>query len=601
MTEDAEYTAQFDSTVNKYTVTFKDEDGSILKAATEYDYNTAAADIVKPADPTKEADDTYFYTFAGWDSTIVDVTDDAVYTATYTPTEIDSDFAIIKEVISVSSDIVAYTDDEGIPESIPTAKVGDTITWKITLVNQGNVAQTFTLSDILTYEGSETAITGVTVTADEGSPAITEGQVTLEAAGEDGFTTATYTATYVVGVNDAGKTLINTAVAGNGRDDDEKDPADGVKVEYPLELSKTVDKTDAKVGNTITYTITVKNTGNKDLSDVVITDTFNGNGTLSFTNTDNVTFADGKFTIKTLAVGKPETITVKYVAASGDANKTVTNTVASELDGNKDDDSVSTKITKKNKPSTPIPDTPPALNNTDHFAYIIGYPDGTVKPAGNITRAEVATIFFRLLTDDARDLFWATENEYSDVAANQWFNNAISTLSNAGIINGYEDGTFRPNAPITRAEFAKIAASFFNYAEAEYQGLFSDVPANKWYALYVEAASDLGLVTGYPDGTFLPEKSITRAEACTIVNRTIERNPHEDQLHEDMIVWVDNPAPGEDGHEWYYEQVQEATNSHDYELVNEYENWVEILENRDWAALEQAWSDSNSAPGGEVM
>ena len=224
-----------------------------------------------------------------------------------------------------------------------------------------------------------------------------------------------------------------------------------------------------------------------------------------------------------------------------------------------------------------------------------------MKPAGNITRAEVATIFFRLLTDEARDQYWSTENQYSDVAQGQWFNNAISTLSNAGIINGYSDGTFRPNAPITRAEFSKIAVSFFAYAGESYQGVFSDVPAGKWYAQFVEAANQLGLVTGYPDGTFLPEKQITRAEACTIVNRTIERNPHEDQLHEDMILWADNPAPGEAGHAWYYEQVQEATNSHGYEDKDQSESWTEILENRNWAALEQAWANSNDAPGGEVV
>lgn len=259
------------------------------------------------------------------------------------------------------------------------------------------------------------------------------------------------------------------------------------------------------------------------------------------------------------------------------------------------------------KPVTPdIPDEPPALNTEDHYGYIVGYPDGNVKPAGNITRAEVATIFFRLLTDEARDQYWAQTNSYSDVAADQWFNNAISTLSNAGIINGYEDGTFRPNSPITRAEFAKIAASFFTYADKEYQGLFPDVPESKWYAKYVEAASELGLITGYEDGTFRPERNITRAEACTIVNRTLDRHPHEEHLLEDMIVWPDNPAPGEIGHQWYYEQVQEATNSHTYQMTSDpetsrYEIWQELLPVRDWPALEKAWSDANSAPGGDVM
>ena len=112
---------------------------------------------------------------------------------------------------------------------------------------------------------------------------------------------------------------------------------------------------------------------------------------------------------------------------------------------------------------------------------------------------------------------------------------------------------------------------------------------------------EAGIITGYPDGTFKPGAPITRAEACTIVNRTLGRKPHEDHLHEDMILWPDNPAPGERGHQWYYEQIQEATNSHDYVMAQVYENWTAILENRDWAALEKEWSKANSAPGGDVM
>ena len=576
VTGNVTYKATYTETVNKYTVTFVDENGTtVLKEATEYAYGTAAADIEKPADPTKAMDATYFYTFAGWTPAIEDVTADAVYTATYTPTAINSAFDIAKEVTQVGSTTVSYSQDAGEATTIPTAKVGDTITWKITLYNQGNIAQTFSLSDTLT-NGVSANVTIV----DEDNQAVGE-TVTLAAG-----TSAVYTATYVVGVNDAGKDLTNVVVAKNQKNEEDKGESKPVPVDPALIIDKTVNKTTVTVGNTLTYTIKVTNNTSVELKGVIVKDAMIG--------IDQ--------TIETLAAGATETITKTYTVTKQNIG-TLKNTASATVpNGPTYEDSVDTTVKKKpSKPSTDIPDAPPALNNTDHFAYIIGYPDGTVKPAGNITRAEVATIFFRLLTDEARDLFWATENEYSDVAANQWFNNAISTLSNAGIINGYEDGTFRPNAPITRAEFAKIAASFFSYAEAEYQGLFSDVPATKWYALYVEAASDLGLVTGYPDGTFLPEKNISRAEACTIVNRTIDRHPHEDQLHEDMIVWVDNPAPGEAGHEWYYEQVQEATNSHDYEMVNEYENWIEILENRDWAALEQAWSDSNSAPGGEVM
>ena len=237
---------------------------------------------------------------------------------------------------------------------------------------------------------------------------------------------------------------------------------------------------------------------------------------------------------------------------------------------------------------------PKWLNTEDHFAYIVGYEDGEVKPNNNITRAEVATIFFRLLTDEARADFWSQENDYSDVSATDWFNNAVSTLSNAGIIDGYEDGTFRPNAPITRAEFTAIATRFFDYT-AEYEGAFNDVSYSSWYADYVQAAVDMGLVDGYEDGGFHPDSYITRAEAVTIVNRVLGRVPHEDHLldEDEMNVWPDNLYGA-----WYYADMQEATNSHDYDWIRvdseTVERWTDKLTERDWEALEQEWSSAYS-------
>ena len=234
------------------------------------------------------------------------------------------------------------------------------------------------------------------------------------------------------------------------------------------------------------------------------------------------------------------------------------------------------------------------LNTTDHYAYIVGYEDGTIRPQNNITRAEVATIFFRLLTDNARERYWSTTNDFSDVAAESWYNNAISTLSNMGIINGYEDGTFKPNAPITRAEFTAIATRFFDY-EAEYDGAFNDVSARAWYADYVQAAVDMGLVDGYPDGGFHPDAYITRAEACTIVNRVLHRVPHEDHLLSESVMntWPDNPKSA-----WYYEDMQEATNSHDYDWIRvdgeTVEDWTKKLPERDWSALETEWATAYS-------
>ena len=236
--------------------------------------------------------------------------------------------------------------------------------------------------------------------------------------------------------------------------------------------------------------------------------------------------------------------------------------------------------------------------DTLYIAYIIGYPGGDIQPQGNITRAEVATIFFRLLTDEARETYWSQTNGYTDVAGDAWYNNAISTLSSMGILGGYEDGTFRPDNPITRAEFTKIAVSFFAYADGHFSNPFTDVADNAWYTSFVTAAAGLGLIEGYEDNTFRPDASIVRAEACTIVNRTLGRAPDKDHLLpvEEMITWPDNPPSA-----WYYAQMQEATNSHDYDWLGDIEAWTEKLEERDWEALEKEWSTAYSAPGGEVM
>lgn len=254
-------------------------------------------------------------------------------------------------------------------------------------------------------------------------------------------------------------------------------------------------------------------------------------------------------------------------------------------------------------PDDPIPESAPNLNSVDHYSYIIGYDDGTVKPEGNITRAEVATIFFRLLTDEAREQYWSQSNTYTDCDESHWFNNAVSTLSNMGVIKGYPDGTFKPNDFITRAEFSKIAVSFFKTQHDSFAGYFIDVAENDWYAKYVEAAVRVGLIVGFDDKTFKPEQPITRAESCAIVNRTIKRRPNKEYLLpvEEMITWPDNQP-----NSWYYVDMQEATNSHDYEWFADkdgkiYEKWTKKLPQRDWADLEKIWSKSNSSTGTDVI
>ena len=239
-------------------------------------------------------------------------------------------------------------------------------------------------------------------------------------------------------------------------------------------------------------------------------------------------------------------------------------------------------------PSTPTVEIPDddalGLNTTDHFAYIVGYGNGEVRPQNNITRAEVATIFFRLLTDDVRDENLTKTNRYSDVAATSWYNTAVSTLSSMGIITGYPDGTFRPNAAITRAEFAAIAARFDNDGDKT-AAKFSDI-ATHWAKDEISIAYNNGWITGYPDGTFGPQRDITRAETMTLVNRVLNRQPEtEDDLLPNMTVWTDNANPKA----WYYLAVQEATNSHYYKFKtnSKYEQWTALRETRDWKAPEQ--------------
>lgn len=223
------------------------------------------------------------------------------------------------------------------------------------------------------------------------------------------------------------------------------------------------------------------------------------------------------------------------------------------------------------------------LNKTDHFAYVIGYPDGTVHPNGQITRAEVATIFFRLLKDEVRDGAFTTSNSYSDVAYGKWYNNPISTMSALGIITGYPDGTFKPNKPITRAEFAAIAARF-DETQSGKSATFSDVIGH-WAAKEIGIAYANEWIKGYPDGTFKPDQNITRAEAMTMINRVLERKPESPaDLLTNMNKWTDNM----DTSKWYYLDVQEATNSHGYTRKTfNYELWRQMLPDPDWSRYER--------------
>lgn len=263
---------------------------------------------------------------------------------------------------------------------------------------------------------------------------------------------------------------------------------------------------------------------------------------------------------------------------------------------------VTLTATWQKKPTPPPVDPrddgkPHDLNTEDHFSYVVGYPVDhrtglatddvdlwPVRPEAGITRAEVATIFYRLLKEDVRDRVTSDVNDFSDVASGDWFNVTVSSLAQMGVIAGYEDGSFRPNAPITRAEFAAIATRFFAERGVTYnEGLFADITGDEWFADVVAAAAERGLLGGYPDGTVRPNATITRAESCAVVNRTLDRRPDAKHLLPagEMRVWPDNPADG-----WYYADMQEATNGHEYRWLtigkNKIEDWTAILPDNTW-------------------
>lgn len=424
---------------------------------------------------------------------------------------------------------------------------------------------------------------------------------------ESGSVTVYVTKTFYISDIENGKLSNTVAVNGGDNSKDPDDPDDTEEVEADVKTGLTVlkkawqvDGKDiksyrVKAGQKITWAIVVRNTGAGDLTNVNVVDSLTVGkkvGNLTIVN------ADGTAVLPfALAAGEEVILYAEYTAVAADAGKVLSNYVVVTGEDHDNDPDNDPKAEDKNEEiSVQSPDLPgPALNKADHVAYIIGYEDDTVRPENNITRAEVATIFFRLLTDESRAYYWSQTNNFSDVDMDDWFNNAISTMANAGIVNGYPDGGFHPNEPITRAEFAAVAARFSDVIYNGESG-FSDVLKTHWAFDEIALAEHLGWINGYPDNTFRPDKYITRAEAMTLINRVLERAVEEEHMLSTMITWVDNKPS-----EWYYEAVQEATNSHIYVRTKKlvpgqgfyYEDWIQILTPPDWAALEKAWSKAN--------
>lgn len=230
-------------------------------------------------------------------------------------------------------------------------------------------------------------------------------------------------------------------------------------------------------------------------------------------------------------------------------------------------------------PGVTVKKNTPKLNTADHFAYVQGYPDGTVKPAGNITRAETAAILFRLMDDASRKTYYSTKSGFRDVASSSWYNTYVATLNNAGVITDSSNGYFRPNEAITRAELAAMLAKFSETTGAA--NYFNDVSASYWAANAIAICAKLGWITGYPDGTFRPDKNVTRAELMAMINRATGRAPKSaDAFLPGMKTWIDNTSD-----KWYYLDVQEATNSHSY-TVKGSETWTALTSDPNWSLYE---------------
>lgn len=542
------FQAQWDT--NKYTVTWKNWDGKVLETDNDVPYGTMPEYNGKT--PTKPATEQYTYAFKSWTPEVSKVTGDVTYTATYTETT--NKYSYTVNYLEKGTNAVLHA-----PTTVNNKPFGD----KIKSANEA--------ISIDGYNYNSASPETLTIAADENVINLYYTKITG----------LKYTVNYLwnnspiqsptTGVADYGDiiTLINTDISGYT-----------IKPNQEIQYSIT---TDECVIN-LYYRKNVELTANSG------TVTYDGmkhtvtgyTGAPDGANFDNVSASGSGTAVGDYAVKFNESPIGKFATVG--AKEYI---ITKATDG---------KLTIKGVPYYPpyYPPVPPTvkiedddalgLNTTDHFAYIIGYGNGEVRPQNNITRAEVATIFFRLLTDDVRDENLTKTNRYSDVAATSWYNTAVSTLSSMGIITGYPDGTFRPNAAITRAEFAAIAARFDNDGDKT-AAKFSDI-ATHWARDEISIAYNNGWINGYPDGTFGPQRDITRAETMTLVNRVLNRQPEtEDDLLPNMTVWTDNANPKA----WYYLAVQEATNSHYYKFKtnSKYEKWTELRETRDWTQLEK--------------
>ncbi|MCL2408850.1 MAG: InlB B-repeat-containing protein [Oscillospiraceae bacterium] len=504
------------------------------------------------------------------------------------------------------------------------AEAGDTLTYTITITNNGTDA----LTDVVITDAiSQLLIVDeTTITSDVGTPVFNTATNTLTLTIPNFDVGASITITFEAEVDSAalGHYIPNFARVTSDAWDGGYIDSNSVVTDVPnIVFEKSVDLSVARVGDILTYTITVTNRGPHDLTNLTVTDVLHaawlafvensvliapaGTATYGF----NLATSTLTVNIPLLGVGEAVEITFQAVVQSAAAGNEIENIAIIDgpglPEGGVESDPVEVEVAPPGggyvvvppgggwTPSPTPPPTPPMFPTRPaelsrpavrHHAYLIGFEDGTIRPRANVSRAQVATIFFRLMSDGSRANYWMQTNPYPDVVLEQWFNNAVSTTTNAGMFIGMPDGTFHPDRAITRAELAAVIARMIGVT---YNGepLFNDI-AGHWAEGYINAAARNGWVIGYEGlgGRFMPNQPITRAEAAAMINRVFERLPETpDDLLDGMLTWPDNANPNA----WYYLYIQEATNSHYYEMKADgaHETWIQLIPPRPWHLLER--------------
>lgn len=531
-----------------YTVIWLDDDGSVL-----HPQETVLEGDAIPSKPipNKAPDNDYTYTFSGWDDDVDETTGDVTRTATYTAT-------------ARPKATVTWVDHDGTVLEGP-----------VTFNTDGDPEPAQTIDDPTEYEDDDNVYTFVNWTraVDE-----TTGNITY---------TATYDATpkYTVTWKDGDTTILEGEDKVKGVDDVPEFPGELPEAPEGKEFDRWGDPVVDDETHTITVPIVWKD---KDALTVKWVDedgkeldskTFFKGDEEPAKTIDNPTKASDatyNYSFKEWVKTTDDQGNITYTASYDATRKS---TGGGGGGGSRPVDPPEEDLGVEDVPLAELP----MLNQTDHFAYIIGKPDGNVHPLGNITRAEVVTIFFRIMTEEARSENWGEINEFSDVTEGMWYNHAVCTAVNAGLIKGMSDGTFGGDRNITRAEFATIAARFLDTATQPAE-TFTDIEGH-WAEADITRATVAGWIKGVGDGKFNPDAYITRAEVMTLVNRMLNRKFDETNTLADMVVWADNM----DKDIWYYGDVQEATNDHEYERKagTLTETWTKITEPRDWSELEK--------------